>query len=80
MNQVLFYTKENCLLCEDAMVLLELLQAHYQFEIEIRDIHKNDAWLESYQLSIPVIEINDRQLFGADVNFEKLEQFIKAKY
>lgn len=80
MNQILFYTKENCLLCEDALVLLDLFRAHYGFEIEIRDIHKNDAWLESYQLSIPVIKINNRQLSGAEINFETLEALIKAKY
>lgn len=79
-NRILFYTRENCLLCEEALVLLDLFRADYKFEIEIRDIYKNDAWLEIYQLIIPVIEINDRQLSGADINFETLEQLIKVKY
>lgn len=75
--RVIFYTKENCLLCEEAYNLLESLQSVYNFEIEIRDIYSNDEWLEEYQIIIPVIQVNEEKLIGNDIQIEKLMELFE---
>ncbi|MYL57037.1 glutaredoxin family protein [Virgibacillus halodenitrificans] len=77
MLKVIFYTKEICSLCDDAMALLHMLQHDYPFEIEERDIYTNDEWLERYQLLIPFVKINDITLDCEEVNIDSLEEAIK---
>lgn len=75
--KVILYMKEDCPLCEEAIILLSLFKHEYPLEVEARDIHTNDTWLENYQLSIPVIDINGKQIDGAQINYEALEQLLK---
>ena len=77
MLQVYIYTKTHCPLCEDAKALLLLLQQDYPFDLEERDIYTNDAWLEAYQISIPVVEMNEKQLDATEINYNKLERMLK---
>lgn len=77
MVQVQFYTKDNCLLCDDAYALLMLLQNDYPFELQEIDIYTDDALLEEYQLIIPAVRMNDILLTGADVNLEQLDKIFK---
>ena len=77
MLHVYFYTKTHCPLCEDAKALLLLLQHDYQFELEERDIYTNDAWLEAYQISIPVVEMNGKQLDATEISYSTLERALK---
>ncbi|HLQ96829.1 MAG TPA: glutaredoxin family protein [Pseudogracilibacillus sp.] len=71
--KVLFYTKENCLLCEEAYMLLELFEKDYALDIEVRDIYSDDAWLEKYQILIPVIETKETTLTAGEINLQSLE-------
>src|SRR5699024_6364287 len=77
MLHIQFYTKENCSLCEEAKELLSLLQDTYSFELEERDIYTNDAWLEAYQIRIPVVDINGEQLDANEINYASLERMLK---
>ena len=74
---VYFYTKPDCLLCEEALSLLETLQTLYNFDIEIRNIHDRDDWLEEFFLHIPVIDIAGTMLYGDAIEFTKIEQLLK---
>lgn len=74
-----FYTKPDCLLCNDALTLLETLQTMYNFEIDIRNIHDCDDWLEKYFLHIPVIDIEGTTLLGEAIEFTQIETLIKQK-
>lgn len=76
MKKVIFYTKEDCLLCDEAFMYLETLQHLHSFQLEVRNIYENDLWLEKYHLTIPVIEINHQQLLGNDMSLVNIEQFI----
>jgi thiol-disulfide isomerase/thioredoxin len=78
MEKVIFYTKENCSLCDDAESLLELFQQDYPFEIVKRDIYTNDAWLEAYHLLIPVVDIKGIQLNCEQMDFGTLEETLKT--
>lgn len=77
MLHIHFYTKKNCPLCEDAKALLLLLQQDYPFELEERDIYTNDTWLEAYQISIPVVDINGVQLDASEMNYESLAELLR---
>ncbi|MGM8366106.1 glutaredoxin family protein [Virgibacillus sp. W0181] len=77
MLQVVFYTKDNCSLCEEARAIILLLQKHYPFELEERDIYTKDEWLEEYQLLIPAVEMNDIRLNCEELTFETLEQALQ---
>lgn len=75
MLYIKFYTKKNCPLCDEALVLLDLLRYQYSFELEERDIYTNDEWLEKYQLEVPVVQINDKTTLNCEeISYEALEQ------
>lgn len=59
MKKVIFYSKENCPLCDKGLIILKNLQKEIPFEYEIMDIYKDDQLLELYQLMIPVVKIDD---------------------
>ncbi|GGA67458.1 glutaredoxin family protein [Ornithinibacillus halotolerans] len=80
MNKVIFYTKEICSLCDDAEALLEMFQQDYEFEIEKRDIYTNDAWLEEYQLLIPLLDINGIKLDCEHVDYYTMEKTLKENF
>ncbi|GGK03479.1 hypothetical protein GCM10007063_27110 [Lentibacillus kapialis] len=77
MQHIIFYTKENCPLCDEALAMLELLQHEYSFGIEQRDIYTNDEWLERYQLLIPVIHIGTVTLDCEQISYEALEHALR---
>lgn len=78
MLKILYYTKENCALCDEAYSLLLMLQDHYPFQIETRDIYTNDTWLEEYQLIIPVVQINKTFLDCKQMDLLTIESTLKA--
>lgn len=72
MKKVVFYTKENCLLCEEAFNLLTVIQDIEPFQLEIKDIYENDELLEEYQLIIPVIKIDEKEMFGDSIDLNEI--------
>ncbi len=62
--KVIFYTKENCSLCDLAREMIRDLRENASFELETVDITKSpDAW-EAYREKIPVIEVGEEILWG----------------
>lgn len=74
---VIFYTKEKCLLCEDALDMLRSFQDDYLLIIEERDIYTNKEWLMDYQIRIPVIEINGEQLDCEEISYKALSKLLQ---
>ena len=66
--QVILYGRQNCGLCEEAHDILTQLIAERAAsgrvvpELVERDISTNDAWDRAYFATIPVVEVNGRQL------------------
>lgn len=56
MQKVIFYSRPNCLLCEEGFLMLKLVQEEIPFKIEILNIEDDDALHEKYVLMIPVVE------------------------
>lgn len=65
------------MLCDEALSLVELLALEYPVEIETIDIYTDEILLEKYHIDIPVVKINDEELFGTDLTLEGIETFIK---
>ncbi len=56
-KKVIFYSKENCSLCDKGIAIIRELQEELDFEYDIVDIYKDDGLLEKFQIMIPVVEI-----------------------
>ncbi|MFC4404908.1 glutaredoxin family protein [Gracilibacillus xinjiangensis] len=76
---VKLYGKENCSICTDAKMILELLQTEYFFEIDEIDIYEDDTLLEKYHLIIPVIEVEGEIADFGKVDYDKVANFLKTK-
>lgn len=59
MKKVIFYSKENCSLCEKGLALVKELQKEIPFDYDVVDIYKDDELLELYQIMIPVVKIDN---------------------
>lgn len=79
MNQVLFYTRTQCGLCEDAKITLKLLQDEMGFSIEEIDIEKNDELTERFGLMIPVVELNGEILQYGQIDYFTLSKRLHEK-
>lgn len=77
MHHVILYRKNHCGLCDEAESMLEILQSSYPFEIEHRDIDKNDEWLLKYLIQIPVVEMNGESLAANEIDFDSLDRLLK---
>jgi len=74
LQQVVFYTRGKCHLCEDAKQILHLLRDDYLFDVVEKDIESSDEWTEKYGLMIPVIEID-----GEIVQYGQIDPFTISK-
>ncbi|MCP1145816.1 glutaredoxin family protein [Lysinibacillus endophyticus] len=54
--KVTFYSRPNCPLCTDGLMMLKLVQEDVEFEIEMVNIEDDDEIHEKYMLMIPVVE------------------------
>jgi hypothetical protein len=71
---VVFYGREGCHLCEDALVLIERVRARVPFTLEQRDIERDDEWFKRYLERIPVVEIDGEVVFELFVDERQLER------
>lgn len=77
MVHVIFYTRDNCELCDQALEDLKDLQEKVPHEISIVDIESDTALLEKYENSIPVLEIGPYTL-KAPISKMNLEVTLKS--
>ncbi|TCT18786.1 glutaredoxin-like protein DUF836 [Melghiribacillus thermohalophilus] len=77
MQELHFYMRNNCPLCEEAKTLLELFHDDWSFRIIEHDIEQDDHLLERYHIKIPVIAIHEEELDASEINYESLEKFLK---
>lgn len=72
--EVIFYTRPNCGLCDEAKLLLELVQEDEPFSIEERNIEERDEWTEEYGLMIPVIIVDEKIVQYGKVDYVTLSK------
>lgn len=76
--ELIFYTKPNCPLCEEAEEILEEMKDLFGFSISKVNIMKNMNTYEKYRHKIPVIEFADNHSLSGKIDKKELEQKIKA--
>ena len=72
---VQFYSRPNCTLCEDARMMLQLVEEDVELHIEEINIEDNDDIHEKYLLRIPVIESNGVVIQEGRIDPTLLEAF-----
>jgi glutaredoxin len=58
--QVVFYTRENCCLCDEALAVVESLRASEKFALEIVDVDTDEVLRARYGEKVPVVVVNGR--------------------
>ncbi|TQR19953.1 glutaredoxin family protein [Psychrobacillus vulpis] len=64
-----FYTRPGCHLCEDARLMLKLVQEDISFEIKEINIEENDELHEKYMLMIPVVELENNIIQYGQIDY-----------
>lgn len=64
-----FYTRPGCHLCEEARIVLKLVQEDVAFEIKEFNIEEDDALHEKYMLMIPVIEFENEIIQYGQIDY-----------
>ncbi|TYS89206.1 glutaredoxin family protein [Rossellomorea aquimaris] len=79
MKQVLFYTRNQCGLCQDAKITLKLLEDELGFEIKEIDIDESDDLTERFGLMIPVVEMEGEILQYGQIDYFTLSKRLHEK-
>ncbi|RPF54442.1 glutaredoxin family protein [Aquisalibacillus elongatus] len=79
-NQVHFYTKPECKLCDEAKAMLETYQLMYEFEVIEHNIEENNQLHEQYFLKIPVVNIGEVELDATELNMATLDDVLSEKF
>ena len=73
------YSKPDCHLCDDAKAALLGLQAELGFELEERDIMRDDALQRAYFERIPVVALDGEVLFEYFVEESVLRERLESR-
>jgi glutaredoxin len=79
MKKVLFYTRNQCGLCQDAKITLKLLEDELGFEIKEIDIDESDDLTERFGLMIPVVEMEGEILQYGQIDYFTLSKRLHEK-
>lgn len=77
-HSILLYTKEGCSLCEEARRMLSRLGRRYSMRVTEVDIASDEALLQRYRDTIPVIEVDGRLTLGGRIDESELRQWLEG--
>ncbi|MEK5037309.1 glutaredoxin family protein [Sporosarcina sp. FSL K6-3457] len=66
---VTFYTKPNCHLCDEAKLMMKLVQEDFPLTWDEVNIELDDVSHEKYMLMIPVIAKDDKILLYGSIGY-----------
>jgi glutaredoxin len=75
-TSVVLYGRPGCCLCDDARGVLAAVRMRHPFELEERDIERDDVLLKAYLERIPVVTIDGQEAFELFVDEAELERRI----
>ena len=75
---VVFYTRQGCHLCDDAVGLLRQYERTFRLEITIVDIDSDPALAARYGDKVPVVVIDGRERFFGQVDGALLRRVLRA--
>ena len=71
---ITFYTRPNCPLCDEAKLMITLVQEDIPFTLDERNIDERDEWTEKYGLMIPVVELDGEIVQYGQVDYVTLSK------
>jgi glutaredoxin len=74
MTTVVLYGRDGCCLCDEARVVLERVRARHAFDLQERDIDRDEDLLRAYLERIPVVTIDGDEAFELFVDEPELER------
>jgi glutaredoxin len=74
MTTVVLYSRPGCCLCDDAREVLERVRRRRAFDLEERDIDRDEDLLRAYLERIPVVTIDGAEAFELFVEESELER------
>lgn len=66
------YTRPNCPLCEEAKLMLKLIQEDFPVEFKEVNIEEDDRLHEKYMLMIPVLEQDGKVLIYGNIGYAEI--------
>ncbi|KML05233.1 glutaredoxin family protein [Rossellomorea marisflavi] len=79
MKELIFYTRRQCGLCEEARLTINLLRDDFPFELIERNIDEKDEWTERFGLMIPVAEMDGEILQYGQIDFFTMSKRLHEK-
>lgn len=77
-RHVVVYVRDGCHLCEDMIEhLTNVLQPDWGFTLETRDIDRDPALKHRYNERVPVLTVNDDELFDYFIDEVALRQALE---
>ncbi|GIN85387.1 thioredoxin family protein [Heyndrickxia sporothermodurans] len=77
--EVVFYTRDQCMLCKEAKQLLTLLKEEHDFQLLEININESDELTEAYGLMIPVIEVEKEIIQYGQIDYFSLNHYLQQK-
>lgn len=77
--KVVLFSGAGCHLCDDAYDVIEEVRRDLPFELEVRDIASDPAWLAAYRHHIPVITIDGIEAFRHRLTAAELRAALGAR-
>jgi hypothetical protein len=74
MTRVVLYSRDGCCLCDDARAVIERVRRRHAFDLEERDIDRDEDLLRAYLERIPVVTIDGAEAFELFVDESELER------
>ena len=74
MTRVVLYGRDGCCLCDDARAVLQRVRLRRAFDLEERDIDRDEDLLRAYLERIPVVTIDGAEAFELFVEESELER------
>ena len=77
MSPIYVYSRRGCHLCEVLIEeMLPLLQG--RIDIKVRDIDTNEAWLNAYDVRIPVVEFEGQVICEYPLDTAKIAAIVAS--
>ncbi|HLR10236.1 MAG TPA: glutaredoxin family protein [Sporosarcina sp.] len=74
---IVFYRQDGCALCDEAEMMLKLVQEEYAFTWSTIDIRADDAIHEKYMLMVPVIEYEEKVVVYGNIGYVDVVLFME---
>jgi glutaredoxin len=76
--RIVLYSRPGCHLCDVAREVLAAERERTPFDLEEISIEGDDALELEYQIRIPVVEIDGREVFEVEVDAAELARLVRT--